>query len=243
MNNWYNWMQPVLIEKEQQQQSWYFPEPWLDSKPNWNEQVYAMASILPFISAKLYCHQRGNFLVQQLASLVFYWWSQLRHHYAMDLVTSAYYSLAKLSFEIVLQLYIEKQPLIYHQASEKLKPFYDNLLRQYHHGGFMYSSQMALHQGEPLFPSSMSPTSKAKTVLELDLVSAYGSSGSRLTTGPGGFAKAFNTTTKKIIWCLAMHFSVIVRLNSKWFMAFYMFYNNNNAGKFGQCFTTFLNLD
>lgn len=55
----------------------------------------------------------------------------------------------------------------------------------------MYSCQTSLQQGQPLFPNSSN--NQAQTILELDLISSYGSAASRLNHqfAPGGFGQAY----------------------------------------------------
>lgn len=75
-----------------------------------------------------------------------------------------------------------------HQAPEKIKPYYDHLLRSESRSGFMYSAEAEFISGQPLTPDL--PDSKVSAIFEADIVSSYGFCGSRARL-PGGFCVGF----------------------------------------------------
>jgi len=97
-------------------------------------------------------------------------------------------SASYLAFQCIWTAYIKKAgPMV--QGLEKCKSYYEDLLRENSKGGFMYSIEDALNQGETLWPN-IPDSSLAETIAELDLVSAYGFSASQ-TYMPSGFCTGY----------------------------------------------------
>ena len=109
-------------------------------------------------------------------------------------------SASYLAFQCVWTLYVKKAgPLA--QGLERTKPHYEDLLRQFSRGGFMFSTETALRQGEPLLPGDGGEAAattppldddhhKARSIAEYDLVSAYGY-GAAQSYLPSGFCVGF----------------------------------------------------
>ena len=186
----------------------YFPTPVLvdyccEQTQDWSDWPYAFASILPmhYATTKQYCHARGVYRNQHIQRVVNQWLQLLRNKYQIDFLTSSFIRLPKLAFMVVMHQWFLSQPMSYHQSPEKMKPAYDQLLKSFCHGGFMYSCQASIQQGQPLFPQS---ESKVQTLIELDLISSYGSAASRLhgpLAAPGGFSQAYMLQQQQLQPC------------------------------------------
>ena len=108
-------------------------------------------------------------------------------------------SASYLAFQCVWTLYVKKAgPLV--QGLERTKPHYEDLLREFSRGGFMFSAETALRQGEPLVPGGGGEATMttpldhdqhaARSIAEYDLVSAYGY-GAAQSYLPSGFCVGF----------------------------------------------------
>ena len=96
-----------------------------------------------------------------------------------------------LGFQCVWTQYVKKAgPLA--QSLERVKPYYEDLMRERSRGGFMFSIQDALQQGGPLKKESGSTTTTttASSIAEYDLVSAYGYGASKCLV-PSGFCVGY----------------------------------------------------
>ena len=113
-------------------------------------------------------------------------------------------SASYLAFQCVWTRYIRLAgPLA--QGLERCKPHHEDLLREVSRGGFMYSAEEVLCQGDPLFPSNESLAAAttlteeeahsrtARSICEFDLISAYGYAASRCLV-PSGFCTGFKKT-------------------------------------------------
>ena len=136
-----------------------------------------------------YCHQRGN----QLASHLLDFWIKFSDHndkffgVSIPGMKNLVYSVPFLCFTLVWRSYLEAAGPM-HQAPEKIKPYYDQLLRGESRSGFMYSAEAEFISGQPLTPDL--PDSKVSAIFEADIVSSYGFCGSRARL-PGGFCVGF----------------------------------------------------
>lgn len=97
-------------------------------------------------------------------------------------------SASYLAFQCIWSLYAQKAgPFV--QSLERCKPYYEHLLRQSSRGGFMFSAETLLAQGDALFPKG-TDDAKADAITEYDLISAYGVSAASSHL-PSGFCTGF----------------------------------------------------
>ena len=105
-------------------------------------------------------------------------------------------SASYLAFQCVWTAYAKTAgPLA--QAMEKCKPHHETLLRQESRGGFMFSIEDALNQGDALWPEEESFTTQAQSIAEMDLVSAYGYAASKAYM-PSGFCTGYTKGNKNL---------------------------------------------
>ena len=96
-------------------------------------------------------------------------------------------STSYLGFQCIWTRYIKLAgPMV--QTLERCKPYYEDLLRDSSRGGFMFSVEEALRQGDHL--SSQSTASLAQSIAEYDLISAYGYAAANCYV-PSGFCTGF----------------------------------------------------
>lgn len=137
----------------------------------------------------MHCQQTGRQCAQYLVD---YWKTfcrkMLAHfffevHGQTNLPSASY-----LAFQCIWTAYAQKAgPMA--QGLEKCKPYYECLLRENSKGGFMFSVEDALDQGDALWPN-LPDSSIAQAIAEIDLVSAYGYAASRCYI-PTGFCTGF----------------------------------------------------
>jgi hypothetical protein len=104
-------------------------------------------------------------------------------------------SASYLAFQCVWTRYARTAgPLV--QAPERCKPYHEDLLRERSRGGFMFSGETAIGQGEPLFPHTdpHCHSAAARSLVEYDLISAYGYAAAKSRI-PSGFCTGFERTT------------------------------------------------
>ena len=127
-----------------------------------------------------YWSRFGQFLLAQFSFEV---------HGLVNLPSASY-----LAFQCVWTAYAKTAgPLA--QAMEKCKPHHETLLRQESKGGFMFSTEDALNQGNALWPNEQGNTTQAQSIAEMDLVSAYGFAASKAYM-PSGFCTGFSRGNK-----------------------------------------------
>ena len=138
--------------------------------------------------------QRGDVLTGILLKLYTEFTVYLMQSFSMDIVTVRFISLPTLSFKCLWLNYAEKAGPLGHSL-EKTKVFYENQLRVFCKGGFSYSFQDRLASGEPLWPEGSTTAGShqattAEAVVEYDLKTSYGYSGSQMKA-PKGFCVGF----------------------------------------------------
>ena len=127
-----------------------------------------------------YWSKFGQFLLAQFF---------LEVHGLVNLPSASY-----LAFQCVWTAYAKAAgPLA--QALEKCKAHHEALLRQESRGGFMFSIEDALNQGDALWPEEKNNTTHAQSIAEMDLVSAYGYAASKAYM-PSGFCTGFKKAKK-----------------------------------------------
>ena len=141
-------------------------------------------------SMAMHCKQTGK----QCAQHILHYWNQFGQfllaqfffevHGLINLSSASY-----LGFQCIWTAYA-KQAGPMAQALEKCKPYQEYLLRQNSKGGFMFSMEDALDQGNVLWPAKEKDTICAQSIAEVDLVSAYGYAASH-TYMPSGFCTGF----------------------------------------------------
>ena len=98
-------------------------------------------------------------------------------------------SASYLAFQCVWTAYTQSAgPLV--QGLEKCKAHYEKLLRQESKGGFMFSVEEALNEGDALWADEQVNASRAQSIAEMDIVSAYGYAATK-TYMPSGFCTGF----------------------------------------------------
>jgi len=139
-----------------------------------------------------FCRQRGALLARHI------WLNWLQ--FGQFLLATFGYELfgqttlpsaSYLAFQCVWTLYHQKAgPLV--QAPERCKPYYEDLLRESSRGGFMFSAETFLAQGDELFPTTTGHgnATLADAIVEYDLISAYGFSAATSHL-PSGFCTGF----------------------------------------------------
>ena len=144
----------------------------------------------------MHCKQTGKHCAQH----ILHYWIQfgqfLLAHFGFEvhgLVNPS--SASYLGFQCIWTAYA-KQAGPMAQALEKCKPFHEHLLRQVSKGGFMFSIEDALDQGDALWPNKEQDTIQAQSIAEVDLVSAYGYAASN-TYMPSGFCTGFKKINKE----------------------------------------------
>ena len=147
-------------------------------------------------SMAMHCKQTGK----QCAQHILHYWSQFGQfllaqfffevHGLINLSSASY-----LGFQCIWTAYA-KQAGPMAQALEKCKPYHEYLLRQNSKGGFMFSIEDTLDQGDALWPAKENNTNRAQSIAEVDLVSAYGYAASH-THMPSGFCTGFQKADGK----------------------------------------------
>lgn len=100
----------------------------------------------------------------------------------------------QLSYQCIIKKAIQIGGPLY-QSPEKLKPYYDCLLRSFCHGGFCFSAKTQINSGDKMFPHVVDSPNVAN-IVELDVNSSYGAAASAAGKFPGGFCMAyFNNST------------------------------------------------
>ena len=137
-----------------------------------------------------YCKQNGK----QCAKHILDYWSNFGQlllnkfmfevHGLVNLPSASY-----LAFQCIWTAYTQTAgPLT--QALEKCKRHHEKLLRDESKGGFMFSIQDALNQGDALWPEEQGNKTRAQSIAEMDLVSAYGYAATKAYM-PSGFCTGF----------------------------------------------------
>lgn len=146
---------------------------------------------------RVYLVTRACQLLKLLVQVISMWKYLFLETWDIDVETLAYNTFSTLSFKTVwLQFYKEGGPLC--QAIEKSKHWTSKHLRHHSRGGFSYSFNSHLSQGDPLFLLGASkPTasddlpSTARSVMEYDLSQSYGYAASTFAL-PGGFCMGYS---------------------------------------------------
>ena len=145
-------------------------------------------------NAAAYCRERGF----RFAKHVLRYWS----NFSTFLLDTFGYeihgqitppSASFLAFQCVWTRYLQTAgPLA--QALERTKPHYEDCLRECSRGGFMFSAETALQQGESLWSGmEVTPASAAQSIAEYDLISAYGYAAAQSHI-PSGFCTGYKKT-------------------------------------------------
>ena len=142
-------------------------------------------------TAASYCHQYGFLFAKTILRqwMTFGKFLLCQFGYEIHGQTTAP-STSYLGFQCVWTRYIKLAgPMV--QTLERCKPYYEDLLRDSSRGGFMFSVEEALRQGQPL--SSNGTANVAQSIAEYDLISAYGYAAANCYV-PSGFCTGFQTS-------------------------------------------------
>ena len=169
-------------------------EPWESPKlRHSNQNLRSYPRLLPNTTMIKYLANRGQRNAEAIRQLWLRLVTFLASGYGYDLATRGHTSLSKLSFDIVWLRYAETAGPLAH-AFEILHPYTEHVVRPWCRGGFSYSANTYLAEGQPLF-SDDDNSENAASIRELDLTSAYGCSGASMAT-PTGFGITFGHGTR-----------------------------------------------
>jgi len=146
------------------------------------------------INVKAYCKQYGWLFARH----IFRYWVNFSQFlfdlFGYDLQgQTSLPSASFLAFQCIWTRYAkEAGPMA--QSLERCKPYYEDLLRECSRGGFMFSSESSVKQGEPLQPHVDAMTNLASSIAEYDLISAYGFGASQAHI-PSGFCIGYQLLT------------------------------------------------
>lgn len=144
------------------------------------------------ITAYRYFWHRSESRCFELRKLWFTFVSQLLKEFEFDLSSLPFVNLSMLSYQLVWFRLSRLAGPLYH-AIEKVKPFNEDLLREFCRGGYSYSCNDKLECGQPIWPDQQldaAAADNANTCLELDLISSYGWAASRVAV-PTGFGVGY----------------------------------------------------
>ena len=133
-----------------------------------------------------HCKQRGQDISKQVLLLYQNMAQDFMTLFQYDITSLPYQSLASLSFQVIWNQYT-KLGGNYHHGLEKIKPHYENILRQYSQGGYFFSCKSKVDANEPIHNTFGNP---ASSLLEMDLISSYGAASSHMST-PTGFCYGY----------------------------------------------------
>ena len=133
-----------------------------------------------------HCKQRGKSITTEVLKLYQKMASDFVQIFSYDVCSIPYLSLASLSFQVLWMQY-SRLGGHYHQGIEKIKPYYENILRQYSQGGYYFSCKSKIEVNEPIHITYGNP---ASSLLELDIISSYGAASSNIST-PTGFCYGY----------------------------------------------------
>ena len=139
--------------------------------------------------------ERSVFLAKELVNI----WHQLGNEFMtkfnFDIYSAPYTSLSAMAFRCVwLKYNTLGGPFL--QGPEKIKKFYEELLRNHSHGGFLWSCRDRVNADEPLWPET--PDAKACSLVEYDLSSSYGYAAASMQA-PGGFCVGYFETADGVL--------------------------------------------
>jgi hypothetical protein len=140
-------------------------------------------------TVKAVCRERAQWMSQAVLEFWQRFVANTVACFGVDLhACTAFKSCSMLSFECVWTLYSRLAgPLV--QGPEKLKAYYENMLRKSSRGGFMYSARTFLKQDAK---------DGFEAIMEYDLTSAYGFSASNALI-PSGFCTGFLEPPPEVI--------------------------------------------
>ena len=111
----------------------------------------------------------------------------------LDIATSSLYSLSSIAFKCVWLKYANIAGPLSHPI-ENLTAFNERVMRQWSRGGYCYSMEGKIEEGQDIFPEIQN-TEKAHTIVSYDITSCYGYCASTMKV-PTGFAITFNKNKK-----------------------------------------------
>jgi hypothetical protein len=145
-----------------------------------------------------YCKNRGKSIAENVHILYQTFVFDFIQIFTFDICSLPYLSLASLSFQVVWTKYT-RMGGHFHQGLEKIKPHYENILRNFCQGGYYYSCKDTVDAGRPIHNTH---GNCAATVFHHDIISSYGASCSQIST-PSGFCYGyvFDEEEKKLMRC------------------------------------------
>jgi len=106
--------------------------------------------------------------------------------FQFDVCSLPYLSLASLSFQVIWMQY-SRLGGHYHHGLEKIKVYYETILRKFTQGGYYYSCKSKVDANEPIHNTFGNP---ASSLYEFDVISSYGASSSQISA-PTGFCYGY----------------------------------------------------
>ncbi|MFY8214355.1 MAG: hypothetical protein ACOVKJ_07835, partial [Flavobacterium sp.] len=157
-------------------------------------------------NATTYCRVRGQRLSHALGHLWCSLVGQLESQFEFDLASLPFTPFSGLAFQLVWYKYCRAAGPMHH-GLEKMKPFYNDLIRQHCRGGYSFSCKDRVDCGKPLRQKQKQQQQQqqqqqpqhfdckqkqndARTLLELDIVSSYGFAASSMQA-PTGFCVGY----------------------------------------------------
>jgi len=132
------------------------------------------------------CKERGKIFSQDIYNAWITLGIDFMNLFQYDIFSLPFTTLATLAYNVVWTQYI-RQGGTFHHGIEKMKPFYENILRDYSNGGYYYSCQDKLDAQQPVHGNTGNP---ASSIMELDIISSYGYASSHMMT-PTGFCVGY----------------------------------------------------
>lgn len=140
------------------------------------------------INLHYYILLRSEAILTVLLFLYHTWSIDICKYCNLDINTAGCNNFSNLAMKCVWLKYVDLGGQ-FCQSNEKIKKMYDFILRKHCRGGFSFSNNESIKKDDALFPKN-SNSEKAKTVVEYDLTSSYGSAASEMAC-PTGFAVGF----------------------------------------------------
>ena len=133
-----------------------------------------------------HCQQRGLSMTKDVLLLYQKMALDFIQLFLYDVCSLPYTSLASLSFQVIWLQYTRLGGK-YHHGIEKIKKYYENILRKHSQGGYYYSCKSKLNVNEPIHNTFGNP---ASSLFSFDLISSYGAASSNIST-PTGFCYGY----------------------------------------------------
>jgi hypothetical protein len=150
------------------------------------KRLSTQRKINPTLTVLALCKKRGMEIAPQLLLCWLTIGAFFIDHFELDIFSSHFRSISYLAFVAVWSK-CARQAGIFHHGLEKTKAAYEQIFRNYSHGGYSFSCKDYLEYNQPMFGTH---GEAASTLISLDIASSYGYAGSHIQT-PTGFCNAY----------------------------------------------------